>query len=64
MVAVIPGLSVTSAAVHRHPSRLKSMDQAGVTMHALSLTQPMVYWRSRVRVKLSQAFMTPAPNCT
>ena len=46
MVIVIPGLSVTFQPQYTDiPSRLKTMDQAGVTMHALSLTQPMVYCR-------------------
>src|SRR3989304_6060337 len=27
-----------------HGERLAAMDRQGVTMHALSLTQPMVYW--------------------
>jgi aminocarboxymuconate-semialdehyde decarboxylase len=45
MVIVIPGLSVTFQPQYTDiPSRLKTMDQAGVTMHAVSLTQPMVYW--------------------
>lgn len=34
---------ITSAFVDIH-ERLKLMDQMGVRMHALSLTQPMVYW--------------------
>ena len=28
-------------------ARLKAMDEQGVTMHALSLSQPMVYWAGR-----------------
>ena len=58
MVIVIPGLSVTFQPQYTDiPSRLKAMDQAGVTMHALSLTQPMVYWATPAfGLKLSQAF--------
>ena len=59
MVVVIPGLSVTFLPQYTDiPSRLKTMDQAGVTMHALSLTQPMVYWAAPAfGLKLSQAFL-------
>ena len=33
------------------------MDQQGVTVHALSLTAPMVYWAGAdLAVRLSQAF--------
>src|SRR6187397_2160448 len=58
MVIVIPGLSVTFQPQYTDiPSRLKVMDQSGVTMHALSLTQPMVYWATPAfGLKLSQAF--------
>ena len=58
MVIVIPGLSVTFQPQYTDiPSRLKTMDQAGVTMHAVSLTQPMVYWATPAfGLKLSQAF--------
>src|SRR5256885_1237930 len=58
LVIVIPGLSVTFQPQYTDiPSRLKHMDQAGVTMHALSLTQPMVYWAAPAfGLKLSQAF--------
>src|SRR5438128_627981 len=58
LVVVIPGLSVTFQPHYTDiPSRLKRMDEAGVTMHALSLTQPMVYWaKPALGVKLSQAF--------
>jgi aminocarboxymuconate-semialdehyde decarboxylase len=38
-------------------SRLKSMDKAGVAMHAVSLTQPMVFWApSAFGAKLCQTF--------
>ena len=41
----IPGLGVTLQPRYTDiPSRLAAMDQAGVAMHAVSLTQPMVYW--------------------
>ena len=58
LVAVIPGLSVTFQPQYTDiPSRLKAMDQAGVAVHALSLTQPMVYWaKPAFGLKLSQAF--------
>src|SRR6185369_14751159 len=58
LMAVIPGLTVTFQPQYTDiASRLKSMDQAGVTMHALSLTQPMVYWATPAfGLKLSQAF--------
>jgi aminocarboxymuconate-semialdehyde decarboxylase len=58
LAIVIPGLSVTFQPQYTDiPSRLKHMDQAGVTMHALSLTQPMVYWAAPAfGLKLSQAF--------
>src|SRR6267154_4169233 len=58
LVIVIPGLSVTFQPQYTDiPSRLKHMDQAGVTMHAVSLTQPMVYWAAPAfGLKLSQAF--------
>jgi aminocarboxymuconate-semialdehyde decarboxylase len=37
--------------------RLKAMDAQGVTMHALSLTQPMVYWADdALALELSAAF--------
>jgi aminocarboxymuconate-semialdehyde decarboxylase len=39
------------------PTRLKEMDAAGVDIHALSLTSPMVYWAPpALGMKLSQAF--------
>src|SRR5262249_32279700 len=39
------------------PSRLERMDKAGVAMHALSLTQPMVYWAPpQFGLRLAQAF--------
>ena len=58
MVIVIPGLSVTFQPQYTDiPSRLKVMDQSGVTMHALSLTQPMVYWATPAfGLKLSKTF--------
>lgn len=58
MAVVIPGLSVSFQPQYTDiPSRLKSMDAAGVTMHAMSLTQPMVYWATPAfGLKLSQAF--------
>src|SRR6185437_13940563 len=54
----IPGLTVTFQPRYTDiPSRLKVMDQQGVAMHALSLTQPMVYWAEPAfGLKLSQAF--------
>src|SRR5215470_18326395 len=37
--------------------RLKTMDRMGVRMHALSLTQPMVYWADDdLAMRLSVAF--------
>ncbi len=45
MVIAIPGLSVAFQPQYTDiGSRLAAMDKAGVAMHALSLTQPMVYW--------------------
>jgi aminocarboxymuconate-semialdehyde decarboxylase len=57
-VIVIPGLSVTFQPRYTDiASRLKAMDAAGVGMHAVSLTQPMVYWATPAfGLKLSQAF--------
>jgi aminocarboxymuconate-semialdehyde decarboxylase len=54
----IPGLTVTFQPRYTDiPSRLKAMDAQGVTMHAMSLTQPMVYWAEPAfGLKLSQAF--------
>jgi aminocarboxymuconate-semialdehyde decarboxylase len=54
----IPGLSVTFQPRYTEiPSRLKTMDASGVAMHAMSLTQPMVYWAEPAfGLKLSQAF--------
>lgn len=41
----IPGLGVTLQPQYIDiPSRLMAMDKAGVAVHAVSLTQPMVYW--------------------
>src|SRR5262249_30896643 len=41
----IPTLSAASQPQYMAiESRLRAMDKAGVAMHALSLTQPMVYW--------------------
>ncbi len=40
-----------------HSERLAAMDRQGVTMHALSLTQPMVYWADDdLGLKLCVAF--------
>jgi aminocarboxymuconate-semialdehyde decarboxylase len=54
----IPGLTVTFQPRYTDiPSRLKIMDQQGVAMHAMSLTQPMVYWAEpKFGLKQSQAF--------
>lgn len=54
----IPGLTVTFQPRYTDiPSRLKVMDAQGVAMHAMSLTQPMVYWAEPAfGLKLSQAF--------
>ena len=54
----IPGLKVTFQPRYTDiPSRLKVMDQQNVTMHAMSLTQPMVYWAEpQFGLKLSQTF--------
>jgi aminocarboxymuconate-semialdehyde decarboxylase len=54
----LPGINAT---LQQHyidiPSRLTRMDKAGVAMHALSLTQPMVYWAPPAfGLKLSQVF--------
>lgn len=58
LVVKIPGLTVTFQPQYTDiPSRLKAMDAAGVAMHAMSLTQPMVYWaKPEFGLKLSQAF--------
>lgn len=55
------GLPGIGAVLQQHyidiPSRLERMDKAGVAMHALSLTQPMVYWAPPAfGLKLAQAF--------
>ncbi len=57
-VIVIPGLSVTFQPRYTDiASRLKAMDAAGVVIHAVSLTQPMVYWATPAfGLKLSQTF--------
>ncbi len=54
----IPGLTVTFQPRYTEiPFRLQVMDAQGVTMHALSLTQPMVYWAEPTfGLKLSRAF--------
>ena len=54
----IPGLTVTFQPRYTDiPSRLKVMDAQAVAMHAMSLTQPMVYWAEPAfGLKLSQAF--------
>jgi aminocarboxymuconate-semialdehyde decarboxylase len=45
VTATIPGLSVSFQPQYTDiGSRLKTMDKAGVAMHALSLTQPMAFW--------------------
>jgi len=45
VTASIPNLSVAFQPQYIDiESRLRAMDKAGVAMHALSLTQPMVYW--------------------
>src|SRR3989442_808606 len=45
MVIAIPSLSVAFQPQYTDiGSRLAAMDKAGVAMHALSLTQPMIYW--------------------
>src|SRR5882757_4248770 len=45
VTAAIPNLSVTFQPHYVDiASRLQAMDKAGVAMHALSLTQPMVFW--------------------
>ena len=54
----IPGLGVTLQPHYTDiPSRLDKMDKAGVAMHAMSLTQPMVYWATpQLGLKLSRAY--------
>ena len=54
----IPGLGVTLQPQYTDiPTRIAAMDKAGVAMHALSLTQPMVYWAPpEFGLKLCQAF--------
>jgi aminocarboxymuconate-semialdehyde decarboxylase len=45
LTAAIPNLSVSFQPQYIDiDSRLKAMDKAGVAMHAISLTQPMVFW--------------------
>ena len=58
MVISIPGLGVTFQPQYTDiPSRLKSMDEKGVAIHVMSLTQPMVYWaKPEFGLRLSQAF--------
>jgi aminocarboxymuconate-semialdehyde decarboxylase len=58
VTAAVPGLSVSFAPqyIDIH-SRLQAMDKAGVAMHALSLTQPMVFWAPPAfGLKLCQTF--------
>lgn len=54
----IPGLGVTLQPHYTEiPARLAIMDKAGVKMHAMSLTQPMVYWATpSLGLKLSRAY--------
>lgn len=54
----IPGLGVTLQPRYTDiATRLATMDDAGVTMHAMSLTQPMVYWATPdFGLKLSQVY--------
>jgi aminocarboxymuconate-semialdehyde decarboxylase len=56
--ATIPGLSVVFQKQYIDiDSRLAAMDQAGVAMHALSLTQPMAFWAPPAfGLKLCQTF--------
>ena len=58
MVISIPGLGVTFQPQYTDiPSRLKAMDEKGVAIHVMSLTQPMVYWaKPEFGLRLSQAF--------
>jgi aminocarboxymuconate-semialdehyde decarboxylase len=58
VTATIPGLSVSFQPQYTDiDSRLKTMDKAGVAMHAVSLTQPMVFWAPPAfGLKLCQAF--------
>ncbi len=58
LAVTIPGLTVTFQPRYTDiPSRLNAMDAMGVAMHALSLTQPMVYWAEPAfGLKLSQAY--------
>ena len=57
----IPGLGVTLQPHYTDiASRLIAMDKAGVAMHALSLTQPMVYWAPpEFGLRLCQAYNDP-----
>ena len=58
LMVQIPGLTVTFQPRYTEiPSRLKVMEAQSVAMHAVSLTQPMVYWAEPgFGLKLSQAF--------
>jgi aminocarboxymuconate-semialdehyde decarboxylase len=58
VTATVPGLSVSFAPQYIDiESRMRAMDKAGVAMHALSLTQPMVFWAPPAfSLKLCQTF--------
>ncbi len=58
LMVQIPGLTVTFQPRYTEiPPRLKVMDAQAVSMHEMSLTQPMVYWAEPAfGLKLSQAF--------
>jgi aminocarboxymuconate-semialdehyde decarboxylase len=58
VTAVIPNLSVSFMPQYIDiATRLQAMDKTGVAMHALSLTQPMVFWAPPAfGLKLCQTF--------
>jgi aminocarboxymuconate-semialdehyde decarboxylase len=61
------GLPGIGAVLQQHyidiPSRLERMDKAGVATHALSLTQPMVYWAPPpFGLKLAQVYNDACSN--
>jgi len=58
VTAVIPNLSVSFLPQYIDiATRLQAMDKTGVAMHALSLTQPMVFWAPPAfGLKLCQTF--------